>query len=299
MSFDHLLPPGLDAGQVATRIGLLSDTHMPQRRRVLPPALFDLFDGADLLLHAGDVGELWVLDQLSAIAPVIAVHGNDDTADAQRELPYQQVVMVDGLRILLWHSHYPDWDEEMASRKANNVIPQRTVERAQRCGARLAVFGHWHIPLIYETHGVVAVNPGALASGNVFTRQVVQTVALLFVDSEARPRLVHVALDAPDRPYVAAVDWEAGFAAALAKTSASIVTPELAAAAAFLRPHLTLEELMLVGEPIAALAHPIWAGEQATITLAQVESAVQAAQLPASLKQRFADLLAEWRAQPA
>jgi hypothetical protein len=187
----------------------------------------------------------------------------------------------------------------MASRKANNVKPERTVERAQRCGARLAVFGHWHIPLVYETDGVVAVNPGALASGNVFTRQVVQTVALLFVDSEARPHLVHVALDTPDQPYIATVDWEAGFATALNKTSASIATPELAAAAAFLRPHLTLEELMLVGEPIAALAHPIWAGEETTITLAQVESAVQAAQLPASLKQRFANLLAEWRARPA
>jgi putative phosphoesterase len=130
MPFDSLLPPGLDADQVATRIGLISDTHMPQRRRVLPPAVFDLFNGADLILHAGDVGELWVLDQLSEIAPVIAVHGNDDTADAQRELPYQQVVAVGGLRILLWHSHYPDWDEEMASRKANNVKPERTIARA-------------------------------------------------------------------------------------------------------------------------------------------------------------------------
>ena len=51
------------------RIGLISDTHMPERWPSLPPAIFELFKGVDLLLHAGGVGELWVLDQLSAIAP--------------------------------------------------------------------------------------------------------------------------------------------------------------------------------------------------------------------------------------
>ena len=61
------------------RIGLISDTHMPERWPRLPSCIFSLFDGVDLILHAGDVGELWVLDELSLIAPVIAVHGNDDT----------------------------------------------------------------------------------------------------------------------------------------------------------------------------------------------------------------------------
>ena len=83
------------------RIGLISDTHMPERCAALPTAVFSTLANVDLLLHAGDVGELWVLDQLSAIAPVIAVHGNDDTAAAQRELPFQQIITAAGRRILL------------------------------------------------------------------------------------------------------------------------------------------------------------------------------------------------------
>jgi hypothetical protein len=66
-------PPGLAPGQVAACLGLISDTHMPERWPELPGAIFDVFAGVDLILHAGDVGELWVLDRLSAIAPVLAV----------------------------------------------------------------------------------------------------------------------------------------------------------------------------------------------------------------------------------
>src|SRR5262245_50582690 len=102
---DRFLPPELPAERVAARIGLISDTHMPERCVALPPSLFDVLQGVDLLLHAGDVGELWVLDRLAALAPVVAVHGNDDTEAAQRELPYQQVIAVAGRRIELTHSH--------------------------------------------------------------------------------------------------------------------------------------------------------------------------------------------------
>jgi putative phosphoesterase len=65
-------PPG---EAIVARIGLISDTHMPQRCAALPDAVFDALKGVDLILHAGDVGELWVLDHLSTIAPVVAVHG--------------------------------------------------------------------------------------------------------------------------------------------------------------------------------------------------------------------------------
>ena len=57
----NLLPVGLDVNRVAAYIGLVSDTHMPQRLAALPVNLFTVLAGVDLLLHAGDVGELWVL----------------------------------------------------------------------------------------------------------------------------------------------------------------------------------------------------------------------------------------------
>ena len=172
MSYERYLPAALKRDDLAAVVGLISDTHMPLRRRTLPPVLFDVLRGVDFLLHAGDVGELWVLDQLSAIAPVFAVHGNDYTDDAQRELPFQQIITIAGQRILLWHSHFPNWEEEMAFRQDDDLYRslQRSIDQAQRAGAKVVVFGHWHIPLVYQNGELLIINPGALASGNEFTR---------------------------------------------------------------------------------------------------------------------------------
>jgi putative phosphoesterase len=296
MHLDHLRPARLAPDQVQNCIGLIADTHMPQRCRALPAPLFDLFAGVDLILHAGDVGELWVLDRLGTLAPVVAVHGNDDSADAQRELPYQQVIAVAGLRILLWHSHYPDWEEEMASRVHSSLIPRRSVARAQAAGAQLAVFGHWHIPLTYAAGGVVVVNPGALAPGNAFSRQRVQTVALAFIDRGARPHIVHVDLAAPDRPYAATVDWTAPFARVLARYQSPIVTPELGAALVYLRPHLARHEIEALAPVVTELAHPVWDGQQPVMTLDEVMTAIDASDVDPALRQRLARLLHDWRA---
>ena len=59
-------------------IGVVSDTHIPARAPFLPSSLFGLLDGVDLILHAGDIEEESVLDELRALAPVEAVAGNMD-----------------------------------------------------------------------------------------------------------------------------------------------------------------------------------------------------------------------------
>lgn len=280
-----------------TTIGLISDTHMPERRRTLPAAVFDLFQGVDLILHAGDVGELWVLDQLSSLAPVIAVHGNDDTEEAQRELPYQQVIAARGVRILLWHSHHPDWDTEMAARRDNVISPIRSIERAQRAGAQVAVFGHWHIPFVHRQDGVCVVNPGALASANFFTRLTVASVALMTIGGSGQVDVRHVDLAAPDRIFAPVVDWQAGFAANAAPYEASIITPELERAVAFLRRRLSRPDLIALQPAISELSHAVWEGRADVITLAQVQEAInQDGAVPPDLRTRLADLLAEFRA---
>ena len=63
------LPPDIPAERVVACLGLVSDTHMPERWVALPPALFEVLHGVDLLLHAGDVGELWILDRLKCARP--------------------------------------------------------------------------------------------------------------------------------------------------------------------------------------------------------------------------------------
>ena len=302
MNLDRFLPAGVDPVRITHRIGLISDTHMPMRCRRFPDTLHQVLDGVDLLLHAGDVGELWVLDQLSTLAPVIAVHGNDDTEDAQRELPPQQIITVEGNRLLLWHSHFSDWAEEMAFREDDDLHRslQRSVDQGRRAGAKVVIFGHWHIPLVYDAGDLLVINPGAIASGNVFTRMSHQTVALLWYERSGKWHVSHVDLADPERTYDPQIDWDAGFIVAASQFSTSILSPELEPAIPYMAPHLGHTERMLLGPILAELAHPIWEGEARLLTVADMEHALHnATTLPVDVFTRVQRAWDDWRTHAA
>lgn len=229
---DRLRPADLPRERVAVCLGLVADTHLGDRGRDLPPALFDLFCGVDLILHAGDVGLLSALDRLSAAAPVVAVHGNDERfEETPRELPYQQVVMVAGQRIVLTHGHYPDLAQERASRRDDRWEPKlaRRAAFAHRAEARIVVYGHTHVPTHVEYEGVWLINPGALATGGLDRRIRYRTAALLYLRDDGVPFTVHVDLAQPDRPLAPWSNWAAGFGAAREHFEPSILAPDLAA----------------------------------------------------------------------
>jgi putative phosphoesterase len=247
---------------------------MPERCADFPASIFEVLGGVDVLLHAGDLGELWVLDRLSTIAPAVAVHGNDDTADAQRELPFQQLVSVAGRRILLWHSHRADPAEDRANRGgAWHPYLARLAARGREVGAGIVVFGHAHIPLTCTRDGVLLVNPGALASGSLFTRQDRQTVAVLSIHDDGTSRVKHVDLAAPDGVLVPDIDWEAGFDAALERVQSPIVDRRLLEDIVALGP-LTEGTLAALKEAILPLCHPVWSGERRRITRAELLGAI-------------------------
>lgn len=253
------------------KIGLISDTHMPLRYPALPESVFALLEGVDLLLHAGDVGELWVLDQLSQIAPIVAVHGNDETAEATAQLPYQQVVVAEGKRILLWHSHYPDRAEEMASRKIDKWqrILQRSAERGKAAGADIVVLGHLHVPFAKWVEGVLLINPGALAGGNFALRQTCQTVATLELDGD-EPVVTHWNLMEPGRVHTPTIDWQAPFTAMLKHVNAPIVADGLTKQMVH-----TLIGLEHVWPLYLQMAHLCWAGQKAVIKLAELVEVIE------------------------
>ena len=84
-------------------IGLIADTHLPQRLRRLPAGLDRAFRGVDLILHAGDLNSVSVLDELQRIAPALAVVGNADLFGTG--LPQRRTVEIGGRRIGLTHGH--------------------------------------------------------------------------------------------------------------------------------------------------------------------------------------------------
>jgi putative phosphoesterase len=285
--------------RVIARIGLIADTHMPDRLAALPDSIGAALAGVDLILHAGDVGELSVLDTLSAIAPVVAVHGNDDTAASQRELPYQQLISLAGLRLLLTHAHYPNRGDELASRRDDSWGPklERRAEMGRRAGAQIVVFGHTHVPLALAWGDVLLVNPGAVAPGTHFARQAVASVARLLVRADRAVAVEHIDLASPRHTYDPAFDQTAGFAEALLRVQTPIIGPDmqpiLRGVNALFRPDgLGPEELDAVRAVLRRLAYPCWAGERDLITRSDMEAALRN-ELPADLWRRTMDVIRE------
>jgi putative phosphoesterase len=280
---ERLRPPDLAPQRVAACLGLCSDTHLPDRCLALPQSLSDLFRGLDLILHAGDVGQLAVLDTLSALAPTVAVHGNDECEEeTPRELPYQQVVAVAGQRIVLTHGHEPDPAREQAARAQDAWTPKlaRRAAFGHRAGARIVVYGHTHIPTSVLHDGVWLINPGAIASAGLDRRQRRQTVALLYLRDDGHPCTVHVDLAQPDRPCHVQIDWAAGFRAAQAQFEESILAPDLRADYAPLRRisrAFDATTTAAIRAAVREVALRCWAGEQETITRADLLDALRRA----------------------
>jgi uncharacterized protein len=151
---------------VATRIGVVADTHVGEWSAALPESVLEALSGVDLILHAGDITQIDVLERLGALAPVIAVQGDHDRA-AGIVLPGSRVVEIAGVRIGLTHGRRGKWIELTAA--ALSLVAGRPVllgfHRAvrRRFGqVDCIVFGHLHLPCIRRIDGVLFFSPGAV-----------------------------------------------------------------------------------------------------------------------------------------
>ena len=120
------------------RIGVISDTHGLLRPEVVP-----VFKGVDLILHAGDIGSVEVLDQLRTVAPIVAVRGNNDRGDWANQIPDSEVAQVGEVSIYILH----DLNELVLRPPAGSV--------------QVVISGHSHRPSIERRDGILFVNPGS------------------------------------------------------------------------------------------------------------------------------------------
>ena len=165
------------------RVAVISDTHMPRGARRLPESCLERLRAADLILHAGDLVALSVLEELRAVGPPVhAVCGNMDDADVSSLLPRETVVEADGARIAMIHDAGPREGRE-----------ERLVRRFPGCAA--VVYGHTHQPEATRAGDVWILNPGSPTERR---RAPAHTMLLLEVEAgEIRPELV--TLDAPSK----------------------------------------------------------------------------------------------------
>ena len=157
------------------KIGLISDTHIRDERQDLYPEAYRALDGVDLILHAGDIYDLCVLDRLQAIAPVVAARGNGDMSlpDDPR-LKYDQTLDLAGLRFGLMH--------DLALPEAPPVRTLETImERRFGRPVDVIVFGDTHVAHLSLFKGVLLVNPGSPTFPSNYDRQR-GTVGLLTIE---------------------------------------------------------------------------------------------------------------------
>ncbi len=144
------------------RIGLISDTHVPEAQVQLWPQVFDVFQGVDAILHGGDIHDLVVIDQLAEIAPTWAARGNGEDGSGGRPIQPDHPALREawllefgGLKVGLTHDvpipEYP---------------PHMTLERAMMryfgtTDLDVLIYGDTHVEAIDTIGKTLCVNPGS------------------------------------------------------------------------------------------------------------------------------------------
>lgn len=118
------------------RVGLVSDTH-----GLLRPEVLAFLRGSDHIIHAGDICEPELLEQLRQLAPLTAVRGNNDVGPWAEALKEQESLQVEGVRI--------------------HVIHDLAELGAPPAGVQAVVSGHSHKPKVEQRNGTLWVNPGS------------------------------------------------------------------------------------------------------------------------------------------
>lgn len=122
-------------------VGLISDTHITQKRGKLSEKIVKEFNGVDLILHAGDITTYDVLNDLKKIAPVVAVLGNNDKLDLNKH----EIIEIGDKTILLVHGDkIKDWPA-----------------LGLKYGADIVVSGHTHKPSCERIDNLLLINPGS------------------------------------------------------------------------------------------------------------------------------------------
>lgn len=120
------------------RVGLISDTH-----GLLRPEAKDFLRGSSFIVHGGDIGNPNILQELSLIAPVTAVRGNNDKGAWAGQLANDEFLQVGEILVYVIHD-----------------LAEIQID-PQAAGIHVVVSGHSHFPSVSERDGVLFVNPGS------------------------------------------------------------------------------------------------------------------------------------------
>lgn len=141
--------PKMPALGSAKIVGLIADTHIPVKARKVPREVFKIFDDAEYIVHAGDLVELSVIDELEQIAPVLAVYGNMDEPEIRERLP-----KINSFKFF-------DWKIGVMHDPGTLFGIKKMCEIARQNSFDVLVYGHTHSPHVKWEGDTLFINPGS------------------------------------------------------------------------------------------------------------------------------------------
>jgi len=151
-------------------IGVISDTHIPARSDDIASEILSAFEKVDCIIHAGDIVEMRVIEELQQIAPVHAVAGNMDSDEIKSVLPGKMVIEIAGVRIGITHGA-----------GSPIGIKKRILRLFKNDNVDCVVYGHTHTAEKNIINGVLMFNPGSAADKVYMSRQ---SFGMLFITEE-------------------------------------------------------------------------------------------------------------------
>ena len=174
-----------------TVLGVLADTHIPERVPEIPPQVLRTFreKSVTAILHGGDVSVPRVLAELEQIAPVYAVQGNRDILYL-RYLPMRLQVNIAGVTIGMAHGHgtFSRYLLDKIRRTIEGRYAGKYIQRmlATFPDADVIVFGHLHVPCNFFIEGKLLFNPGSTCYP--WPRNYPPSYGLLYIEQGKVPR---------------------------------------------------------------------------------------------------------------
>jgi putative phosphoesterase len=157
------------------RIGVVGDTHIPTQSPVLPADIGEAFRGVDILMHVGDICELYVLEEFQETYTLtFAVAGEDDSESVRRFLDEKRVVRFGDRRIGMIHGHQYEVKQKSAMGRLRQLfgwagrsfsLPAFLIEQFEGEDVHAIVYGHTHQPTVMMHEGILLFNPGAALPG--------------------------------------------------------------------------------------------------------------------------------------
>ena len=187
---------------MATKIGVISDTHSAGSGRDLPMKILEALKGVDMILHCGDLECLGVLDYLEEVAPLLAVRGYEDPVEEGERLALTtRVVKVEGVSIGMIHDiQWPGPKIQTSPDGADLILPEANgreiMARKFKEPVDIVLYGDTHEEIVSYWDGIMIMNPGSPTyPGKRHKRGVLGTLGILEIDGgDAVGRIVELDL---------------------------------------------------------------------------------------------------------